>query len=86
MRPCVRLSDTTVPRFNSPAEPARTVSCPRFNPPAELARTVGFGKRDSKTGTVASVCDHWTQGKRKEAVDAEKSDGKKKRGGGRREK
>ncbi len=37
MRLCVRLSDATVPRFNSPAEPARTVSCPRFNSPAEPA-------------------------------------------------
>jgi hypothetical protein len=40
---CVRLSDTTVPRFNSPAEPARTVGFGK----RDSARTVGFGKRDS---------------------------------------
>jgi hypothetical protein len=46
LRASMCLSDTTVLRFNLPAEPARTVSCPRFNPSTELARTVGFGKWD----------------------------------------
>ncbi len=45
----MRLSvrDTTVPRFNPPAEPARTVGFGK----RDSARTVGFRKRDS-TRTV----------------------------------
>ncbi len=43
MRASVRPSDATVPRFNPPAEPARTVG---FGKP-DSARTVWFGKRDS---------------------------------------
>jgi hypothetical protein len=35
--------DTTVPHFNPPAEPARTVGFGK----RDSARTVGFGKRDS---------------------------------------
>jgi hypothetical protein len=38
----------------------------------------------SDSSSSSSVCDHWTQ--RKVTVDAEKSDGKKKSDGGRREK
>jgi hypothetical protein len=36
----VRPSDATVPRFNSPAEPARTVGFEK----RDSTRTVGFGK------------------------------------------
>jgi len=37
------VRDTTVPRFNPPAEPARTVGFKKW----DSARTVGFEKRDS---------------------------------------
>jgi len=37
----VRPSDATVPRFNSPAEPARTVGFEK----RDSARTVGFGNQ-----------------------------------------
>jgi len=39
------VRDTTVPRFNPPAEPARTVGFGK----RDSARTVGFEERDSKT-------------------------------------
>jgi hypothetical protein len=41
------MRPTTIPRFNGPAEPARTVG---FGRP-DSARTVGFEKRDSKNGS-----------------------------------
>ncbi len=46
VRPCVRASDATVPRFHSPAEPARTVGFRK----RDSARTVGFRERDSENG------------------------------------
>jgi hypothetical protein len=36
--------------MNSRSLCVRDTTVPRFNPPAEPARTVGFGKRDSKNG------------------------------------
>ncbi len=39
---CVCVSDVTVPRFNSPAEQARTVGFGKW----DSAQTVGFEKRD----------------------------------------
>jgi len=43
--PCVCPSDATVPRFNDPAEPARTVGSQKREP----ARTVGFRKREPRS-------------------------------------
>jgi hypothetical protein len=41
------VRDATVPRFNPPAEPARTVGFEK----RDSARTVGFGKRGSENGS-----------------------------------
>jgi hypothetical protein len=46
----VPVRPTTVPCFNGPAEPARTVG---FGKP-DSARTVGFGKPDSGNGSRES--------------------------------
>jgi len=50
VRPCVRASDATVPRFNSPAEPARTVGSENGIRPGQSDSANGIpktGKRDS---------------------------------------
>jgi hypothetical protein len=72
LRASVRPPDATVPRFNPPAEPARTVG---FEKP-DSAWTVGFGKRVpgfGKTGgqtgqggaggRAGSVCSSVLQGR-----------------------
>jgi len=46
------LRDVTVPRFNAPAEPARTVGFGK----RDSARTVGFGERDSEKGRTDRFC------------------------------
>jgi hypothetical protein len=53
LRACVRasVSDTTVPRFNPPAEPALTVGFGK----RDSARTVGFRERDSENGADSPV-------------------------------
>jgi len=92
----VRLSDATVLRFNSPAEPA-CIFYGKTDPAGELkcrgrfsSPTLLLLRLPSPFAVCASVCDHWTQrkvtGKRKVTVDAEKSEGKKKSDGGHREK
>jgi hypothetical protein len=46
---CVRLSDATVPRFNSLAELVRIVEFEK----RDSARIVGFAKRDSENGIIS---------------------------------
>ncbi len=56
------MRDTTVPRFNPPVEPARTVGFGKRDSARTVgfgkrvsARTVGFGKRDSKNGREREI-------------------------------
>ncbi len=69
LSPCVRLSDATVLRFNSPAEPARTVG--RMDRPIFYGRTgpdrrplYNFDQRSLVSQSVSgqSVCDGGYQG------------------------
>jgi hypothetical protein len=51
VRACVRASDGIVPRFNGPAEPARTVGFRK----RESARTVGFRKRENDAASFVKT-------------------------------